>query len=168
MVPPRKSVLAVLIVVVALPKLKTWATGQWYCHRLVPLSITSVVTPCSFPCLLISSQHGHRGIILQKELDGTPCKVSGSPLGEYQASQCTNGICQLPHLQKHLKRAKRETTQTRKRRALNENIEKERKDDKEKLSTTTGRRKRRRRRKGKRRNKLGANNRNEEALAQVV
>ncbi|KAL1468757.1 hypothetical protein MTO96_041274, partial [Rhipicephalus appendiculatus] len=42
---PVKSVLAVVIVVVALPKLKAWATGQWYCHRLVPLSITSIVTP---------------------------------------------------------------------------------------------------------------------------
>ncbi|KAL1471955.1 hypothetical protein MTO96_039640 [Rhipicephalus appendiculatus] len=101
---PVKSVLAVVIVVIALPKLKAGATGQWYCHRLVPLSITSVVTPCSFPCLLISPHRGHRGIILQKEVDGTPCQVSGSLLGAYQ---CRNGVCQLPYLQRHLKRAKR-------------------------------------------------------------
>uniref|UniRef100_A0A224YCL2 Basic tail secreted protein n=1 Tax=Rhipicephalus zambeziensis TaxID=60191 RepID=A0A224YCL2_9ACAR len=160
---PLKSVLAVIIVVVALPELKAWATGQWYCHRLVPLSITSIVTPCSFPCLLISPYRGHRGIILQKEVDGTPCKISGSPLGAYQESQCTNGVCQLPYLQLHLKRAKRETTHTRKRRGAIGIIEKGKTEDNDHNNNEGGKRKRRRRRKRKKRKKSGGNNRGEQA-----
>uniref|UniRef100_A0A131YMN1 Basic tail secreted protein n=1 Tax=Rhipicephalus appendiculatus TaxID=34631 RepID=A0A131YMN1_RHIAP len=155
-----KSVLAILILVVALPKFEAWATGQWYCHRLVPLSITSVVTPCSFPCLLMSSNHGHHGIILQKEADGTPCKVSGSPITAYQESQCTNGVCQLPHLQLHLKRAKRETTHTRKRRGANVGDKAEKNNEKEDKAQKNGKKKRRSRRRHRKR-KRGKNNIND-------
>uniref|UniRef100_A0A131YMN3 Basic tail secreted protein n=1 Tax=Rhipicephalus appendiculatus TaxID=34631 RepID=A0A131YMN3_RHIAP len=157
-----KSVLAILILVVALPKFEAWATGQWYCHRLVPLSITSVVTPCSFPCLLISPHRGHRGIILQKEVDGTPCQVSGSLLGAYQESQCRNGVCQLPYLQRHLKRAKRETTHTRRRRRVNGTIEKAKTEGNDKNKHEGGRRKRKRKRKRKGK-KSGGNNRGQQA-----
>ncbi|XP_075744685.1 uncharacterized protein LOC142803458 [Rhipicephalus microplus] len=116
--PPLKSVFAAIVLVIALPHLKAWVTGQWHCHRLIPLSVTSVATPCTFPCLLISSHYGNHGIIVRPEADGTPCRVKRSPLGEYQESNCRNGVCQLPDLRLHLKRMKRETIHSRKRRSL--------------------------------------------------
>ncbi|XP_075740453.1 uncharacterized protein LOC142786698 isoform X2 [Rhipicephalus microplus] len=36
-----KSIFAALVLFVALPQIKAWETGQWYCHRLVPLSIVT-------------------------------------------------------------------------------------------------------------------------------
>uniref|UniRef100_A0A6G5A389 Putative conserved secreted protein n=1 Tax=Rhipicephalus microplus TaxID=6941 RepID=A0A6G5A389_RHIMP len=129
MAPPLKLVFAAAILAVALPRLKAWATGQWYCNRLVPLSIvlasemfvpeqrhfflpkkgagfvikTSVATPCTFPCLLVSPHYGHYGIVVRQEADGTPCKAFRSRLEVYQESECRNGICQLSDLWPHLK-----------------------------------------------------------------
>ncbi|XP_075740452.1 uncharacterized protein LOC142786698 isoform X1 [Rhipicephalus microplus] len=102
-----KSIFAALVLFVALPQIKAWETGQWYCHRLVPLSITSVATPCTFPCLLISPHYGHHSIVVRQEADGTPCKVTTSPLEVQQGSRCRNGICPLPDLRLYLKRMKR-------------------------------------------------------------
>ncbi|XP_037564431.1 uncharacterized protein LOC119443919 [Dermacentor silvarum] len=129
---PSKSLLAFFLAVVALPKLKAWTTGEWHCHRLVPLSITSVVTPCTFPCLVIPPNTAHGQIVLRREMDGTPCKVTGSHPPAFQISRCRNGICQLPDLQLHLKRTKREDQLSRKRRGLVGSVKKKYKKRKEK------------------------------------
>lgn len=164
-----RPLLACIFTAVVLPKLKAWAQRDIYCHRLVPLQITSVITPCVYPCMLISPHIGPARILLRQEVNGTPCKVtgshspqfkvSGSPLAAYQVSQCTNGICQLPHVQLHLKRAKREATHTRKRRGASV-TEKARKDENEKENHKNGNKKRRKRRK-RRKKKRGKNNTNE-------
>ncbi|XP_075740446.1 uncharacterized protein LOC142786694 isoform X2 [Rhipicephalus microplus] len=142
MAAPLKLVFAAAILAVALPRLKAWATGQWYCHRLVPLSITSVATPCTFPCVLISPDYGHHGIVVRQEADGTPCKES----------HCRNGICQLSGLRPHLKRMKRDTIHRRKRRALAERRKTETQNGGN--NQGDGKKKRRKRRK-KRRKKIG-------------
>ncbi|KAL1482442.1 hypothetical protein MTO96_033794, partial [Rhipicephalus appendiculatus] len=71
---PVKPFFACLLTVAALPHLKAWAPTDSNCHRLVPLQITSVVTPCVYPCLLLSPYNGYGDIVLRKEVDGTPCK----------------------------------------------------------------------------------------------
>uniref|UniRef100_L7MBZ8 Putative basic tail protein n=1 Tax=Rhipicephalus pulchellus TaxID=72859 RepID=L7MBZ8_RHIPC len=129
---PIKRLLACLFTVAALPKLAAWATGEWYCHRLVPLQITSVVTPCAYPCVLRSPQHDQTGIILRQEQDGTPCKVAEHPSVPIQMSRCRNGVCQLPELQLQLKRTKREIKLRRKRRGLVKAIKNKHKKRKEK------------------------------------
>lgn len=152
--PPLKSVLAAVVLVVALPHLEAWVTGHWYCHRLIPLSVTSVSTPCSFPCLLISSHHGHHGIIVRHEADGTPCRVTINPLGEYQESQCRNGACQLPDVRLHLKQMKRETIYSRKRRSLTQ-LGKTETNGNNGNNQSTSKRKRRRRKRKRNKKKLG-------------
>lgn len=126
-----KSLLACLLSVVALPKLAAWVTGEWYCYRLVPLQITSLVAPCTYPCILLSPPNAHGGIILRKEADGTPCRVPGTP-GTIRMFHCSNGICQPPSIRTQLKRAKRETSLNRKRRGLVSYIKKKNKKRKEK------------------------------------
>nr|XP_054923157.1 uncharacterized protein LOC126524492 [Dermacentor andersoni] len=127
--------LAFVLAVAALPKLRAWVTDEWYCKRLAPLSITSVVTPCTFPCLLISPYDAHARIIVRKEADGTPCKISGSASPPFQEASCCNGLCQFPVAWLQLKRIKRETRLIRERRALKEavkNTSGKKKDKKEK------------------------------------
>ncbi|XP_075542782.1 uncharacterized protein LOC142576516 [Dermacentor variabilis] len=111
-------ILAFVLAVVALPKLKAWVTDEWYCQRLAPLSITSVVTPCTFPCLLISPYNAHARIFVRKEADGTPCKISGRASPPFQESSCCNGLCQFPAARLQLQRMKRETRLIRERRGL--------------------------------------------------
>ncbi|XP_037514328.1 uncharacterized protein LOC119390715 isoform X2 [Rhipicephalus sanguineus] len=126
-----KSLLAWLLSVVALSNLAAWVEGEWYCHRLVPLQITSVVTPCTYPCVLLSPPNKHGGIIIRQEVDGTPCRVPGTP-GTIRMSLCSNGICHLPDMLTQLKRTKRETSLNRKRRGLVSYAKKKNKKRKEK------------------------------------
>ncbi|XP_075542563.1 uncharacterized protein LOC142576349 isoform X2 [Dermacentor variabilis] len=95
-----------LFTIFALPNRKASSNTERYCQRLVPRSITSVITPCAFPCVL-----SHRDIIpvvvLYREVDGTPCQVGGTFLTQAQISTCKQGICQQPNSQAPLKRGKR-------------------------------------------------------------
>ncbi|KAL1474915.1 hypothetical protein MTO96_037667 [Rhipicephalus appendiculatus] len=118
---PVKPLFACLLTVAALPDLKAWAPTDSNCHRLVPLQITSVVTPCVYPCLLLSPYNGYGGIVLQKEVDGTPCKIAGSQ-SSLQESKCVNGFCQFLDFGLQLKRTKRETRLLRKRRGVVEKV----------------------------------------------
>uniref|UniRef100_A0A131YNB3 Basic tail secreted protein n=1 Tax=Rhipicephalus appendiculatus TaxID=34631 RepID=A0A131YNB3_RHIAP len=114
---PVKPLFACLLAVAALPHLKAWAPTDSNCHRLVPLQITSVVTPCVYPCLLLSPYNGYGDIVLRKEVDGTPCKIVGSQ-SLLQESKCVNGFCQFLDFGLQLKRTKRETRLIRKRRGV--------------------------------------------------
>uniref|UniRef100_A0A6G5A2B0 Putative conserved secreted protein n=1 Tax=Rhipicephalus microplus TaxID=6941 RepID=A0A6G5A2B0_RHIMP len=152
--PPLRSVFAAVVLVVALPHIKAWVTGQWHCHRLIPLSVTSVATPCTFPCLLLSSHYGQHSIIVRHEADGTPCRVKKSPLGEYQESKCRNGVCQLLDSRLHLKRMKRETIHSRKRRSSGSMRRIEASGKEENKQDSSKKRRRKRKRKRKRRKQL--------------
>uniref|UniRef100_A0A224Y440 Basic tail secreted protein n=1 Tax=Rhipicephalus zambeziensis TaxID=60191 RepID=A0A224Y440_9ACAR len=120
---PIKPLFACLFSLVALPDLKAWAPTDSDCHRLVPLQITSVATPCVYPCLLLSPYNGYGGIVLRKEVDGTPCKIAGTQ-SLLQESKCVNGFCQFLDFGLQLKRTKRETRLLRKRRGLVEKAKK--------------------------------------------
>lgn len=79
---------------------------SWYCHRLVPRFITYGVTPCTYPCLLVS-HHVHPHIVVQHEPDGTPCMV---PSGSHHARKmgtCRSSVCTQELHHKVLKRRKR-------------------------------------------------------------
>ncbi|XP_075740458.1 uncharacterized protein LOC142786707 [Rhipicephalus microplus] len=117
---PINLFFACILTVALLPQLKAWALSGNDCHRLVPLQITSVVTPCVYPCLLISPNNENSGIVLRREVDGTPCKITrnSSPSLQFQEFKCINGLCQFLNLELQLKRSKRETRLIRKRRGL--------------------------------------------------
>ncbi|XP_037268586.2 uncharacterized protein LOC119159867 [Rhipicephalus microplus] len=119
---PIKSLFTFLLTVVSLPQLKAWAPSDINCRRLIPLQLTSVVTPCVYPCILLSPYNGHGEIVLRHEVDGTPCKIPGSESLTLQTSKCVRGLCQLLHDELHLKRMKRETRLIRKRRGLIEKV----------------------------------------------
>uniref|UniRef100_A0A6G5A038 Putative conserved secreted protein n=1 Tax=Rhipicephalus microplus TaxID=6941 RepID=A0A6G5A038_RHIMP len=121
---PIKSLFTCLLTVVSLPQLKAWAPSDINCRRLVPLQLTSVVTPCVYPCILLSPYNGHGEIVLRHEVDGTPCKIPGSESFTLQISKCVRGLCQLLHDELHLKRTKRETRLIRKRRSLVDKVKK--------------------------------------------
>ncbi|KAL3220584.1 hypothetical protein MRX96_029761 [Rhipicephalus microplus] len=90
---PIKSLFTCLLTVVSLPQLKAWAPSDINCRRLVPLQLTSVVTPCVYPCILLSPYNGHGEIVLRHEVDGTPCKIPGSESFTLQISKCVRGLC---------------------------------------------------------------------------
>uniref|UniRef100_A0A6G5A1D2 Putative conserved secreted protein n=1 Tax=Rhipicephalus microplus TaxID=6941 RepID=A0A6G5A1D2_RHIMP len=117
---PINLFFACLPTVALLPQLKAWAPSENDCHRLVSLQITSVVTPCVYPCLLTSPNNENSGIVLRREADGTPCKITGNPSTslQLQESKCMNGVCQFLDLGLQLKWSKRETRLIRKRRGL--------------------------------------------------
>uniref|UniRef100_A0A131YQD0 Basic tail secreted protein n=1 Tax=Rhipicephalus appendiculatus TaxID=34631 RepID=A0A131YQD0_RHIAP len=144
---PVKPFFACLLTVAALPHLKAWAPTDSNCHRLVPLQITSVVTPCVYPCLLLSPYNGYGDIVLRKEVDGTPCKITGSQ-SLLQESKCVNGFCQFLDFGLQLKRTKRETRLLRKRRGLVKKV-------KQKLNK---RKEKRKRKKAKKKAKKNAGN----------
>lgn len=73
---------ATLAIIVAEVAASDASSLQWYCHRMVPRWITSVVTPCTFPCLLITP-HQHPHIVVHKEVDGTSCMTG----------HCSRGVC---------------------------------------------------------------------------
>uniref|UniRef100_A0A131YGL9 Basic tail secreted protein n=1 Tax=Rhipicephalus appendiculatus TaxID=34631 RepID=A0A131YGL9_RHIAP len=127
-----KTLFVCLFIVVALPKLKAWTQGDIYCHRLVPLQITSVVTPCVYPCVLISPHIGHAQIILRHEANGTPCKITRNQPLALQESRCMNGFCQLSDLGLQLTRRKTQTKLIRKRRGLIEKAKRKLKKRKQK------------------------------------
>ncbi|XP_049270868.1 uncharacterized protein LOC119388999 [Rhipicephalus sanguineus] len=98
------------------PKSAAWAAADWYCMRLLPLSVTSAVTPCMFPCLWTSSNAPGQIILLHTEVDGTPCKVPTGGLSGFLISQCSNGRCNMPGVLRRSKRIKREIILHRQRR----------------------------------------------------
>uniref|UniRef100_A0A6G5A0T6 Putative conserved secreted protein n=1 Tax=Rhipicephalus microplus TaxID=6941 RepID=A0A6G5A0T6_RHIMP len=115
---PINLFFACLLRVALLAQLKAWAPSENDCHRLVPLQITSVVTPCVYPCLLIFPNNENSGIVLRQEVDGTPCKITRNPSISLKESKCMNGVCQFLDLGLQLKRSKREIRLIRKRRGL--------------------------------------------------
>lgn len=108
--------LAVLGLAVAVPTTDASPHSPWYCYRLAPQFITSSVTPCTFPCLYISS-NVHPHIVVQPELDGTPCHMAPSLHHKTQVSPalhhatevgtCRRGVCTLKRRPPVLKRKKR-------------------------------------------------------------
>lgn len=94
------------LVFIAVPAGSTFSALSWHCHRLVPRFITYSVTPCTYPCLVVS-RHEQPHIVVQNEPDGTPCMIPkgfhhGGELGTCRSSVCTQD---LHH--KVLKRKKR-------------------------------------------------------------
>ncbi|XP_037564961.1 keratin, type I cytoskeletal 9-like [Dermacentor silvarum] len=72
-------------------KIQALKPSPLYCQRLVPPVITSVLSPCTFPCVLRLSE-AHWNIVLQSESDGTPCR----------GGLCASGICKpTPSFQGH-------------------------------------------------------------------
>ncbi|KAL1478077.1 hypothetical protein MTO96_035242 [Rhipicephalus appendiculatus] len=65
------------------------------CHRIVPPATNTIVSPCTFPCLLPLGE-GDSRVVFKLERDGTPCK----------GGFCKSGICKdapsFP-VQNHLK-----------------------------------------------------------------
>ncbi|XP_075740464.1 uncharacterized protein LOC142786711 isoform X4 [Rhipicephalus microplus] len=46
--------------------------SQLYCHRLMPPALTSIVTPCRFPCMLKYDEYSD-SIMIRYDPDGTLC-----------------------------------------------------------------------------------------------
>lgn len=93
--------LSVLLLAIAIS-----ATSAFYCHRLVPRFITYAVTPCTYPCLVLSSGvHPH--IVMQKEQDGTPCMMHTGFHQKREFGMCRGSICTQELHHKVLKRKKR-------------------------------------------------------------
>ncbi|XP_077551357.1 uncharacterized protein LOC144165119 [Haemaphysalis longicornis] len=80
----------------ASPNIKALSLGPWYCYRLVPAFITSAVTPCTYPCLLLSP-HEHPHIVVHPEPNGTPCP----------GGTCRGSVCRTTSPNAILKRKKR-------------------------------------------------------------
>lgn len=101
-----QNFLSVLGAFYVLSNVHAYAWRQPYCYRLVPLQITAVATPCSYPCLVLS-RNVQPTIHVQQEVDGTPCTVPGMQRDSQWTSQCMGGVCLLPQSSHALKRAKR-------------------------------------------------------------
>lgn len=93
--------LSVLLLVIAVH-----ATSAFYCHRLVPRFITHAVTPCTYPCLVVSS-HVQPHIVVQNEQDGTPCMIHSGFHHKVELGTCRGAICTQDLHHKVLKRKKR-------------------------------------------------------------
>ncbi|XP_075744686.1 uncharacterized protein LOC142803459 [Rhipicephalus microplus] len=61
--------------------------NRLYCHRLMPPVLTSIVTPCRFPCRLKHDEYSDI-IIIRYNPDGTPCGMG----------RCRGGVCLKPRL----------------------------------------------------------------------
>lgn len=83
-----------------------FSSSSWYCHRLVPQFITSYVTPCTFPCLVVS-RHEHPSIIVQSEPEGTPCHIPAGLPQEGKVGKCQRRVCHQDESYKVLKRKRR-------------------------------------------------------------
>ncbi|XP_077507806.1 uncharacterized protein LOC144118898 [Amblyomma americanum] len=103
---PTQYFLPVLTLTMVFSFIQASIATRQYCYRLTPLSITSAITPCTFPCLLLSSNPQPR-IFIHIETDGTPCRVGGGSHIGFLVSQCRRGVCQRPHSLGDLKRSKR-------------------------------------------------------------
>uniref|UniRef100_A0A131XNE3 Putative glycine rich secreted protein n=1 Tax=Hyalomma excavatum TaxID=257692 RepID=A0A131XNE3_9ACAR len=101
-----QNFLSVLGAFYVLSNVHAYAWRQPYCYRLVPLQITAVATPCSYPCLVLS-RNVQPTIHVQQEVDGTPCTVPGMQRDSQWTSQCMGGVCLQPQSSHALKRAKR-------------------------------------------------------------
>lgn len=103
----QTNVLALtFLVVIAVRAGSAFFEQSRYCHRLVPRVITYSVTPCTYPCLLVSS-HVHPHIVVQNEQDGTPCRLANGFHHGQQFGTCRSGICTQDLSHKVLKRKKR-------------------------------------------------------------
>lgn len=80
--------------------------NHWYCQRLVPAFITAAVTPCTYPCLLLSP-HEHPRIVVHPEPDGTPCRMTTDLGHHYEVGKCRGSVCRPPLPNITLKRKKR-------------------------------------------------------------
>ncbi|XP_075740462.1 uncharacterized protein LOC142786711 isoform X2 [Rhipicephalus microplus] len=61
--------------------------SQLYCHRLMPPALTSIVTPCRFPCMLKYDEYSD-SIMIRYDPDGTLCGMG----------RCRGGVClELQH-----------------------------------------------------------------------
>lgn len=76
----------------ATAKLRAISLSPWYCHRLVPVFITSAVTPCTYPCLLLSA-HEHPHIVVRPESDGTPCRITTGRNHGFKMGTCGGSVC---------------------------------------------------------------------------
>lgn len=94
------------LVVIAVRAGSALSEQSWYCHRLVPRVITHAVTPCTYPCLIVSS-HVHPHIVVQNEQDGTPCRLANGLYHGEQFGTCRSSICTPDLSHKVLKRKKR-------------------------------------------------------------
>lgn len=103
----QTNVLALtFLVVIAVRAGSAFSEQSRYCHRLVPRVITYSVTPCTYPCLLVSS-HVHPHIVVQNEQDGTPCRLANGFHHGQQFGTCRSSICTQDLSHKVLKRKKR-------------------------------------------------------------
>uniref|UniRef100_A0A131YS19 Basic tail secreted protein n=1 Tax=Rhipicephalus appendiculatus TaxID=34631 RepID=A0A131YS19_RHIAP len=87
-----------------------------HCQRLIPSALTSVITPCRFPCRL-SHRESSYSIILEYDPDGTPCQVGrcrgGSclGLGHYRVLESSKwSLSSASRHYDHLERAKGDST----------------------------------------------------------
>lgn len=96
-------ILAVLIAALATP---AFSSNSWYCHRLVSQFITSYVTPCTFPCLVVSRHEGPK-IIVQREPDGTTCRIPQGFRQERKIGKCRSSVCRPAEPFTVLKRKRR-------------------------------------------------------------
>lgn len=94
------------LIVIAVLAGSAFSEGSWYCHRLVPGVITYRVTPCTYPCLVVS-RHEHPHIVVRNEPDGTQCMVPTGLHHEREFGTCRSGICTQDFSNKVLKRKKR-------------------------------------------------------------
>lgn len=100
------AVALTFLIVVAVGAGSVFSEGSWYCHRLVPQVITHRVTPCTYPCLVVS-RHEHPHIVVRNEPDGTQCMVPTGLHHEREFGTCQTGICTQDFSHKVLKRKKR-------------------------------------------------------------
>lgn len=100
------ALVLMFLAAIAAPATLAFSSRSWYCHRLATRFITASVTPCRYPCLVVSP-HVHPHIIVQNEADGTPCMIQNGWHHEGKIGICRNSFCvnELPH--KVLKRKKR-------------------------------------------------------------
>ncbi|XP_077551355.1 uncharacterized protein LOC144165117 isoform X1 [Haemaphysalis longicornis] len=98
--------LAIIGLTIVVPAIDASSLSPWYCQRLVSPWITSVVTPCMFPCLFISP-HEHHHIVMHSEVDGTSCKVPSGLHQDTKMGTCKRGVCTPTVGHRVLKRKKR-------------------------------------------------------------
>lgn len=94
------------LVVIAVRAGSGFSERSWYCHRLVPRLITYSVTPCTYPCLVVSRRVNPH-IVVQNEPDGTPCMVQTGLHHRRVFGKCRNSVCTQDLFDKALKRKKR-------------------------------------------------------------
>lgn len=95
-----------VLVVIAVPAVSAFSAHSWYCHRLIPRAITQSVTPCTYPCLLLS-RHARPHIVVQNERDGTPCMIQTGLHHGVEFGKCQSSVCIQDLPQKVLRRKKR-------------------------------------------------------------